>query len=239
MAIQERDIHAVANINTAGDVDLQVKQVFESVLDTMQQDVVQLEANVDISIGYSKVEIKAIPHALPIITPVGAAASYFERLVRVPLSQAVLIHDQPSSGIFDSLTRGVYFLSSALKEADGAMRMGVPAQVLTELVDQAKGLTPVAREDFIGRHRLFRTFLANRRMEIYMRDKTAGELLWREYSDMLDLSEGKLPYFEEVDMSPDTLDKTSVIGGEFVLDAYRIIYPVAKAKLGEGIVVSQ
>ena len=197
------------------------------------------DANVDEAIEHYRGVLKTDPGAIHIITPVRAAAVYIEKFVRAPLSKAASVHPQPTSGVFDNLTRGIYYLSSALVEAEGALSHGVPMQVLIELSEEARHLTPEARDQYLAQHKQFRTFLTNRRVEVFMKDKTGGLLLWNELSDMIDLRQNVLPYFKDVPMYPDTINSTSILGGEFVIDAYRMLYPLAREKLGEGLVVSQ
>ncbi len=239
MAISERAIEAVAAITPDSDMEMQTKRVLDDVLDVMRENPEQLNTNIDVAIDHYKEVLKASPAVIPIITPVRAAAVYLDEFVRAPLTDASSTYKQPTSGVFNSITRGIYYLSSALTEAEGALSHGVSMQVMTELRNEARNLSPEERDEYVARHKPFRTFLTERRMGIFLQDKTGGILLWKELSDMIDLSQKSLPYFGDVPMDPNTIDPITVMGGEFVIDAYRMLYPAAKQKLGEGIVVSQ
>jgi len=210
MAIQERDIEAVAKIKVEENVELQAKKVLNGVLDMMKANPDQLDANVDEAIEYYKGVIKTDPGTMPLITPVRASAVYIEEFVRAPLSKAASFHSQPTSGVFDSISRGIYYLSGALMSTEGAISHGIPAQVMMELTKEAFYLDPSERDDYVARHRPFRTFLAERRLGIFMSDRTGGQLLSHEFDDMIDLSQGILPYFDKFPMDPNTINQTSI-----------------------------
>ena len=241
MAIQEGDIEAVSKITTNEKLgyDIQAREVLKDVLHVMEENPDMVAASVDASVKIYAATVRTMPELIPLVTPIRAVAVYLESFVREPLVEASGKYPDPASEVLGSISKGVFHLSNALAEVDGAMSIGVPRQVMISLAHEAHNLPQEARAEFIGKRRGFRNFLTERRMGLFMKDPTGGDLLWREYSDLIDLSEGRSPYEGYSLRGDPIINPTSVEGASFVLSAYGMIYKQAKEMVGEGLVVGQ
>lgn len=238
MAIQEGDTSAFLNLDPEADFTMQSRIILKDVLGVMQDNPDFVASSVDAAVEICADTVKKKPEFIPIITPIKAVSTYLESFVREPLVDAAGKYPDPAGEILGDISRGVFHLSNALAEVDGVLSLGVPGQVMFSLSREAQNLSPEVRSEFISKRREFRTYLAERRFGLYLKDPTGGRLVWQEYEDLIDLSKGISPY-EGYKVNGNPINEIGVEGGSFVLNAYGMIYRCAREKLGSGIVVTQ